>query len=72
MDQRERSQEKNIFCYREDTEEIRKGDWEANTIPENLRERHVELTGPGNDSKMGSKSRKDAKIENFKETKWSR
>ena len=42
---------KNIFCYREDTEEIRKGDWEANTIPENLRERHVELTGPGNDPK---------------------
>ena len=52
MKQRERTHSQNIFCYREDTEEIRKGDWEANTIPENLRERHVELTGPGNDPKM--------------------
>ena len=42
----------NIFCYRDDTEEIRTGDWKANVIPENLRKRHVELTGPGNDPKM--------------------
>jgi malate synthase len=52
MEQRERNQAENIFCYREDTEEIRKSDWTANTIPENLRERHVELTGPGNNPKM--------------------
>ena len=52
LELRNKSLTENIFCYREDTKEIRESDWEAGSIPENLRKRHVELTGPGNDPKM--------------------
>jgi malate synthase len=40
------------YEYRLDTQEIREGDWKAANIPDNLQRRHVELTGPANDSKM--------------------
>lgn len=40
------------YNYRNDTKEIRKSDWTAKSTPESLLKRHVELTGPGNDSKM--------------------
>ena len=52
MELRHSEMENNIFCYRDDTLNIRNGDWRAGAIPENLRKRHVELTGPGNDPKM--------------------
>jgi malate synthase len=40
------------YGYREDTRAIREGVWIANTIPDDLKRRHVEITGPGNDAKM--------------------
>tara|TARA_B110000008_G_scaffold169015_1_gene168833 strand:+ start:2209 stop:5541 length:3333 start_codon:yes stop_codon:yes gene_type:complete len=52
MELRHTEMENNIFCYRDDTLNIRTGDWSTGAIPENLRKRHVELTGPGNDPKM--------------------
>ena len=41
-----------VYGYREDTKAIRDGVWIANTIPDDLKRRHVEITGPGNDAKM--------------------
>ena len=41
-----------VYGYREDTRAIREGVWIANTIPDDLKRRHVEITGPGNDAKM--------------------
>lgn len=52
MELREKNHKENIFCYRDDTKEIRQTEWKANVIPDNLKKRHVELTGPGNDPKM--------------------
>ncbi len=52
MDLRKKNHVENSFCYREDTKHIREGDWKAGEIPDKLKKRHVELTGPGNDPKM--------------------
>lgn len=41
-----------IKNYRDDTESIRSSNWQAAKIPDNLKKRHVELTGPGNSAKM--------------------
>ncbi len=41
-----------LVKFREDTENIRNGDWKAGLTPENLQKRWVEITGPGNDAKM--------------------
>ena len=38
--------------FREDTANIRTGDWTVKPYSEYLQNRHVELTGPGNDAKM--------------------
>ena len=38
--------------FREDTKYIREGDWKVKPYSEYLQNRHVELTGPGNDAKM--------------------
>ena len=52
MELRKKNHKENSFCYREDTQKIREGDWKAEEIPDKLKKRHVELTGPGNDPKM--------------------
>ena len=41
-----------IYNYRQDTKHIRDDKWKINDIPDNLKRRHVELTGPGNNAKM--------------------
>ena len=46
------NRDKVIKDYRDDTKTIRNSSWLANKIPDNLKKRHVELTGPGNSSKM--------------------
>ena len=38
--------------FREDTKSIRNSDWKVSPYSEYLQNRHVELTGPGNDAKM--------------------
>ena len=38
--------------FRDDTKSIRNGDWKIKPYSEYLQNRHVELTGPGNDAKM--------------------
>lgn len=40
------------LAFRKDTEDIRKSDWEASSTPKALKQRWVEITGPGNDAKM--------------------
>ena len=52
MKKRKTMMKQNIFSYRDDTKDIRNKNWKAAETPENLRKRHVELTGPGNDPKM--------------------
>ena len=52
MEKRKTMMKENIFSYRDDTEYIRSGNWRAAKTPDNLKKRHVELTGPGNDPKM--------------------
>ena len=44
----------NNYNFREDTKSIREGDWsvDRSTIPENLSNRHVEITGPGDNKRM--------------------
>ena len=41
-----------ITDYRADTASIRDGDWSARKFSDTLKNRFVELTGPGNDAKM--------------------
>ena len=45
-----RKHQKNNF--RDDTENIRNGEWKAAEIPADLLKRNVEITGPGNSAKM--------------------
>ena len=44
--------EKKKYFFREDTAEIRNSEWKANELPNKLKNRNVEITGPGNSKKM--------------------
>ena len=42
----------NKYRFRNDTKKIRESLWKIDNIPDNLKTRHVEITGPGNNKRM--------------------
>jgi len=42
----------NKYRFRNDTKKIRESLWKIDNIPDNLKIRHVEITGPGNNKRM--------------------
>ena len=40
------------YGFRDDTKHIRDAEWTIDELPQNLRKRHVEITGPGNNKRM--------------------
>lgn len=49
---RKLNNEKKNFTFRDDTVDIRESDWRASKLPDDLQNRNVEITGPGNSKKM--------------------
>lgn len=50
---RNKMNNENKYGFRDDTKDIREDNsWKADEIPYYLKQRHVEITGPGNNSKM--------------------
>merc|ERR1711871_58457 len=49
---RKENNKKKQYNFRNDTSEIRDSEWKANSLPDNLKNRNVEITGPGNNKKM--------------------
>ena len=52
LELRKQNNEKKQYFFREDTAEIRNSEWKANELPNKLKNRNVEITGPGNSKKM--------------------
>ena len=49
---RKLNNKKKNFTFRHDTADIRESDWKASKLPDDLQNRNVEITGPGNSKKM--------------------